>query len=238
MEELVSILLSASHAKRYIVSNCWCLQLIKMIKGDLKNPKLTIKLNCESELLELLTCTRWPVRPQTRRQEGQRSVDPDFFKLLVKLFAKFCFLFVNRHLGEWSYDQKNWSWTWATSGNSSKRSIAQVTFLAWGRNQEQEKKSPHIPFTLQASLSPISLSNERKTRADTVPLWRYVEKSQPQKKRKKATFERLKKHNFDDWVQDGIICNGFWTRVDKKPKHATMAASKTMPLQIFHLLVC
>ena len=55
---------------------------------------------------------------------------------------------------------------------------------------------------------------------------------------KKATFEKLKKHNFDDWVQDGIICNGFWTRVDKKPKHATMAASKTMPLQIFHLLVC
>ena len=44
-----------------------------------------------------------------------------------------------------------------------------VSRLLWGRKSRVPVEvSSHIPFTLQASVSLISLSNERKARADTV----------------------------------------------------------------------
>ena len=38
---------------------------------------------------------------------------------------------------------------------------------------------------------------------------------------RKATFDTLKKHDFDDWIQDGIICDGFGTGLVKSetPDH-------------------
>ena len=168
----------------------------------------------------VLTCTRWPVRPQNQLPEGQRSVEPDDLTIDCPTQLICSSLSTDICQGNLSDDlvmtQQVNRKTWATSGKRRKTNIAQAAFLAcWGKIKSGSGSRLIYPLLVRLHWLLFHSPMRRKhVQSRDSTCLQSVHGTTLRNLSghiiiRKATFQRLKKHNFGDWVQDGIICSGF-----------------------------